>query len=386
MGIWKEKKYGYRAAVLLCSAVITLSAIISPRMAEAKEDTGIKVKKYYGCIEVKGKRVLDTEHPYEIARYDEAGNETQRTKYNKSGKVTEKQTYAYNKAGCLTEYCGYKNREGKMEKIKEEKNRYDKNNRLLETKEWHTSGTMYYNYRATYVYDKKGLLIEKNRYTWSESEQKEEHCWTQKYEYDERGNLIEKGRYYPWEEGKYRWKEVYTYTENNQILTYTEQGFKGDIWKSEEYAYNEDGKLIEYIKKDGPYLSDVKRESWKYDENGVLKESENFYDKDFLDKSFYEEDGKELECIHYFKGKFLWRTVFIYDTKDNLIGEYNYDKNGKKTRWGENKYDEKGRLIYWEDETKRSYTYSYNKDGKLRMIQEKRNGKPEYMEKYAYYN
>lgn len=126
------------------------------------------------------------------------------------------------------------------------------------------------------------------------------------------------------------WKTVYTYDEENRLVTTLSLSVK-NVYKKTEVAYNEHGKLS-YRKIYEKDTVNPKRELvYAYYDNGDKKET-NYYEKGKLKHTWKFECKPEGELINV-KEKDATKFCLLEDL----------DENGNRVVW-ERKFDEKGRL------------------------------------------
>ncbi len=221
--------------------------------------------------------------------------------------------------------------------------KYDANNHLLE----HTNmlkGEI--STRETYVYNKEGLLIERNKFYGD----KPYYKWM--YTYDEKGNTIEEEDYYYDKMRSKRWKmsfdennnktlsKFYNYNEQHKLnFHYLYDSKKRILKRTEENLFTKKTIPIEEFKYQN--LSNNNRQviRLEYNNEGKLKDK-------FIRR--YDSIGNMTEYLEYKEGSIdlyygLKRTI-----KGNNKMVKRYDKNGLTDK-DEYVYDYKGNLLMHQD-------------------------------------
>lgn len=292
---------------------------------------------------------------HEYIYYDEDGKETVRNtyeyKFDQKGRLIEQTSRDIEGTTTTTKYA------------------YDKNNNLIESKEYDEDNSLTYKYKYTYDknnkktlierYNAKGELIEKIGYDkegnkipyieydcWfydSDKHFDEDEIFSAFYEYDEKGNLISKK--IRAENGKIAEKTTYKHNKYGDIILETNT--------------NKDGKLeYEYTYKH------------TYDESGNLALTEKYDEDNSLEETLeYDERGNVITEIDYSYSYSVWKYIYKYDENNNRTQmtayddnelwyecKYKYDKNGNRieeiqiedgemVEKVEYEYDRKGNLI-----------------------------------------
>ena len=271
-----------------------------------------------------------------------AGNE-EWFEYNNDGKMTfHKETWDTEETDVKKdiEYKCYEyNDEGKLI--------YDK-----EVKEYEKSDKS--SVKEEHWYTPDGKLL-KYKYTRDEEKKHNDFSeYVELYEYDEKGLLIR--------ELKDRWKEnvtEYTYNENGNLLFKIVRDEKGEIQKAIQNSYDRNGNITtsvtkkpgEYKKKNGKWVQELEvvetiKWKYKYDKNNrlIYKEEPGEYNKDLIFKTVYKYDAKgnlifenqDNTSIYYTYNseniliKKRTETIFEDEKSNPYIDEEQYDLNGNR--------------------------------------------------------
>ncbi len=137
------------------------------------------------------------------------------------------------------------------------------------------------------------------------------------------------------------------------LMRYNERGNKteeawysgGRLMNKFVYSFDADG----YRTEDKEYDSTGKEDEkmiYKYDDNGNLKE------RDFLGDSYtskwyeeYDDNRNLLKETWYKKDSLVHTTIYKYDTKGNMLEDFNFDGNGTRLRSHSYGYDSAGNKI-----------------------------------------
>lgn len=235
-------------------------------------------------------------------------------------------------------------------------------------------------YRNVYTYDEKGNEL---TYAYYNTGGNIQNSYTNTY--DERGRLA-KTEHHDRLDGAYNYTEVFTYDEQDRVLTHTVTYVDCEP-TVHTYVYAEDGSYQKsynsgvfaytfWYDKEG---RNVKHEEVNTDTNEVEECSETRYDEMghkvyYHDSSYgyervitttYNEQGLELTSQSTYGGELHSMTATTYDEKGNkLTYEYFYDD----TTWGRNTYtyDEQNRLLTEKAMSNtgwHQYTYTYDEAG-----------------------
>ena len=235
-------------------------------------------------------------------------------------------------------------------------------------------------YRIVYTYDEKGNEL---TYTYYNVYGDIQNTYTNTY--DEQGRLA-KAEHYDRLDGAYNYTEVFTYDEQDRVLTRTVT-YVGREPTVHTYVYAEDGSYQKsynsgvfaytyWYDKEG---HNVKYEVMNTDTNEVEEYSETRYDEmghevyycseyygsGYVKTTTYNEQGLELTSQTTYDGELHSMTAITYDEKGNkLTYEYFYGD----TSWGRNTctYDEQNRLLtkkYMSNTGWHQYTYTYDEAG-----------------------
>ncbi len=288
---------------------------------------------------------------------------------------------------------------------------------------------------TTYSYDGNGNIVEKTVVSPSGER-------VTKYEYDEGGRLLSKVETHP---SAHVEKVVNTYDEKGNLLTYAEY-VDGRLDFKQEMRYDENSNLI--YKAISGYIETV--ETREYNKNGLLTltvirnlksgaeektvfvydeldrllkrtytdQSENLYEVCYTytdnGKIQTETDRGEIISIRFFdKGDRELYSAYPAHKTGLVRAEYEYNENGKierryqltvnplkeleetETVWkyadADNLYKIPEDSLYSETTTTAEgdiYTevYTYDENGKLKMIEGKKNGEWQYSRMYSYGN
>lgn len=206
--------------------------------------------------------------------------------------------------------------------------------------------------RYEYVYNYKPKLLK----SWETSTWRKDKRPVDYIKYDQNGNEIEIGEYgeiwhfretkqnsdstvsiisghgtYPKKLNTVTFK---SYNDSNQILTQEVWRYHDNekdylVYKT-EFKYS-NGNLVNEIGYDSE--GEITREK-SYDiENNVETDNreKTIYEPfvriggDSKDSTRYDSKGRPVENYHYYKGKFLRRTVWVYNDKYDMVTEYMYD-------------------------------------------------------------
>ena len=119
-------------------------------------------------------------------KYDEDGNKTEESSYDKDGGLTSKSKYKYDEDSNLTEYSSY-NKDGEL--TSKSKYKYDEDGNLTESNRYDKDGKL--NSKSNYKYDDVGNWTE----SYSSYDKDGKLICNKKLKYDEYGNIIESGSY-----------------------------------------------------------------------------------------------------------------------------------------------------------------------------------------------
>ena len=236
-------------------------------------------------------------------------------------------------------------------------------------------------YRTVYTYDEKGDIL---TYAYYNADGNLRNSFTNTY--DERGNLV-KAEHYDLIDAAYNYTEVFTYDEQDRVLTctityahsssptvhtyvYAEDGGYQKSYNSGActytYWYDNEGRTVKYeaVVTD---TNEVKEYlETRYDEMGhEVYCRENYYGEEYVKTITYNEQGLELTSQSTYDGELYSMTASTYDEKGNeLTYEYFYGN----TMWGRNTYtyDEQNRLLTKKHMSNTGWsqnTYTYNEAG-----------------------
>ena len=245
------------------------------------------------------------------------------------------------------------------------------------------SWTMETDSSVTYTYDEMGNLLSqesryqdevyRNVYTYDEKGNELTYAYYNVYgdiqntytnTYDEHGRLA-KAEHYDRLDGAYNYTEVFTYDEQDRVLTrtvtyvdreptvhtyvYTEDGGYQKSYNSGAftytYCYDKEGRTIkhEVVNTDTNEVEEYSET--RYDEMGhEVYCRENYYGEEYVKTITYNEQGLELTSQSTYDGELYSMTASTYDENGNeLTYEYFYGN----TTWGNNTYtyDEQNRLL-----------------------------------------
>ena len=211
----------------------------------------------------------------------------------------------------------------------------------------------------TFTYDERGNLltdIEKGDYSWT---MERDSAIT--YTYDAMGNLLSHESRY----GDEVYRTVYTYDEKGNELTYAYYNVYGDLQNSYTNTYDEQGRLAKaehYDRLDGAYKY---TEVFTYDEQDrVLTHTVTYVDCEPTVHTYvYAEDGSYQNS--YNSGVFAY--TYWYDKEGRLVKheEVNTDTN-EVEECSETRYDEMGHKVYYHDSSygyERVINTTYNEQG-----------------------
>ena len=256
--------------------------------------------------------------------------------------------------------------------------------------------------RYEYVYNYKPKLLK----SWETSIWRKDKRPVEYIKYDQNGNEIEIGEYgeiWHFRETKQNSdstvstisghgtnpKKLNTvtfksYNDSNQILTQEVWRYHDNekdylVYKTEFKYFN--GNLVNEIEYDSE--GEITREK-SYDiENNVETDNreKTIYEPfvriggDSKDSTRYDSKGRPVENYHYYKGKFLRRTVWVYNDQDDLVTTYKYDDH-PDSLWSytETRYDyltNQPQRKYWKVLNSRTETkdiYIYNRKKLLKTV------------------
>lgn len=201
---------------------------------------------------------------YTIYRYDSLGNLIEEYGYDSydPGYIHNQVKYTYNDKNQRIEEIGIKSGTDEKEINYRQEYEYNDDGKCIVEKHYDWNNELDYYYE--YTYDSDGKVIERGRF-WSWGEFNEKNV----YEYDDKGNLVSDTRYdkedtrksystyeYEYDDLGFTIKKVeyfkdkllwsYEYENNeygNPTLTISYDGW-GDLFKREEYEYDEYGNVI----------------------------------------------------------------------------------------------------------------------------------------------
>lgn len=242
-----------------------------------------------------------------VKKYYEDGRYVEGYRYNKDDNVIGTELWYYDENGNVTEYEAYgletengiyRYKEGVLEKYE-----YYVNQKLEEYEE--------------YVYDKNGMMIQKNHYSKAYNTTNDWYVHEFYYTYDENGNLIKELEYYFMIENGVRnddskilynhkeWKYNYL---NNLLTKNIYVSNKMSKNEFTEYVYNSQDKLL----KVETYLDDKIDAFTEYEYRGNVDEEGAVYVKSYDVKYIGKDVENQIE------------QVLVYDEQDNLIKEEEY--------------------------------------------------------------
>ena len=235
-------------------------------------------------------------------------------------------------------------------------------------------------YRNVYTYDEKGNELTYAYFNYSGAEQS-----GYRNTYDERGNLV-KTEHHDRIDAAYNYTEVFTYDEQDRLLTCTTIDYDGEetvctyIYEADgayhksynsgvfayTYWYDKEGRTVkhEVVNTDTNEMKEYSETH--YDEMGhQVYYRETYYDSEYVRTATYNEQGLELTSQTMHDGELHGMTATTYDENGN---ELTYERFYGDSSWGRvtYTYDEQNRLL-----TKRSmsntgwhqYTYTYDEAG-----------------------
>ena len=287
---------------------------------------------------------------------------------------------------------------------------YDDNGRL--TSDWNcsgwTDGAWDFGNRYDYSYSADGLLLSESQYYMSSGQWR--GTYKVDYEYNDKGQITLSQIFENYSPDADEWmareKDVYSYTDTDELLDHYKYSFDGIDWKSyqKELAVMENGVIIAYV--DSMY--DFGYEKWfpftmvtitRDETTGIVTsqyqnwdQSEEVWLDDRLESVKYDSEGRVTYTESYY-----WSTWYDYDTGTDQVGwtgdnkaEYAYNDRGEQImtatyNWNtydslwvgnyksESDYDESGHPIlygsyYWDDENREwigsdRYEYAYDSIG-----------------------
>lgn len=277
------------------------------------------------------------------------------TIYDNEGNITGKVEYTYNKFGSVLTETGYWYFEetSSFAVSRQYTNEYDENGELIK------STTVFYDYsnpeniqnaQKTYVtYDENGNLTLQWGEYYSEGKWLFERGEKREYTLDASGRVLTSvctRMESPTEVGDLYYKSEYTYDENGNKSQIVEYNYNSGIWNKNckyVYKYDKNGNVINAsycYYKDEMWDEDNDIETLsKYNENNLVIERENHYEKHPAWKNLYKYDskGRPIESIDYSpyndKGEYTWKEtskcVITYDDAKNTYTmlDYNYTDN-----------------------------------------------------------
>ena len=155
--------------------------------------------------------------------YNEKGNQIKICRYDKYGKIDNKNTYKYDEKGNIIEHNTYD--DGRL--VFKDIYKYDEKGNKIEKNHYYYDGRL--DYKTTYKYDEKGNNIEENIYDYDYDGYGSKYT----YKYDEKGNNIEKNYY--GSNGRLDYKNTYKYDEKGNNIE--ENTYYYDDRPIENYSY-----------------------------------------------------------------------------------------------------------------------------------------------------
>ncbi len=239
------------------------------------------------------------------------------TEYDQNGNVLK--TMAFNHAGEVNEHYV---------------NKYDEKNNLIEELNYFDEQELAEH--RFFIYNEAGKITEE-KVIYMEGGENIVH-----YSYDEQGNLIK--RQQTDIDGEIEETEILDFINGKLVLAVQTDG-ENKLMSKREYAYNEEGKIINYIftaaDEDGSF-----RTEYYYDEKGI----------------------REKTLKYNAKGQLVEKNLFTTDDHDNVVEIY--EENTRSIKTTRFTFDENNRIIKQEEynrdeELLMSIERTYNDDGKL---------------------
>lgn len=164
-------------------------------------------------------------------------------------------------------------------------------------------------------------------------------------EYNKWGNL-EKTTKFLLDNPQRNTKIIYSYNERNKLLKEEYYSVNDSLSSEVFYKYDENNNLIEWITYNDARLFNLKY-IYKYDNQNNLIEELFYGDSTYVywGKEVYHYDNQnKTKKISQYNSEEILRREMIYDKKENLIEETEYDSLNVRFKWTY-KYDNKGNEI-----------------------------------------
>ena len=252
----------------------------------------------------------------------------------------------------------------------------------------------------SYVYDKKGMLLELRSDTETPGE------LVSRYTYDKKGNCILQSDY---TFGVYGSTLVcheedieYSYNNANELVKEKHYYSANSVVWSEEYLYNK-GLLQEMRQYEGSDLN--RKEEYKYTSDGLLKEKDFYGGSALNEKEVYEyENGMliKIESSHQADWDYIRIHHFEYDSEGKVIKEwydtskdpvpdlivtYEYNERGEKIKCTEDYSDFHNNATGDNRQRDLFYSYEYDENGNMtKEIKCDESWNPSRITEYTYIN
>ena len=274
--------------------------------------------------------------------FDQKGNIIEFYNYYTDGKLFQKIFYQYNVDNLLTKADEYKYIEENNPQHTEEEIFYE--GRVMISKKYKIDGNLF---EIRMLFDKNkrkkaiseyrnNTLINKNKYSYNSK-------GNITYEKNKSMSLLDDEAYDTW----------YTYTKEGTLLAEKKECYSIFCFYT-TYQYLANNEVYEETTYTTPLhdekdISDKRTRYYIYDSKGAIVEIQTYKGEDFRSYHCMEND-KEVESYSYFLEGEVIKTLFSYNTDNQLIKEENVNLlTGDFTSGTYYTYDEKGNLLQIDD-------------------------------------
>lgn len=191
-----------------------------------------------------------------------------------------------------------------------------------------------------YYYDTMGNLLSDFRYS-KDGQPVEGYNYT----YNAKNQLLEKQRTF--NQTLYGGKTIYSYKNNGTLLYSTIYDADNNVYRYIGYVYEDNRLIKEEIFNSARIV--IANQEFKYDENGRIIEfiNNDFYkkDKNYSYKQFYKDSLLIRKEYFGADGELLLFWIYLYDEKNRLIEEKQYDYEETMLTAEYKTYDKIGNMI-----------------------------------------